>query len=204
MFFNRSFSKRVSIMLSVMLLVGNILVNTTPHSMLSAQTQIDPSTNSTSKLDPPPPSFSLFADPAWFNPPEENPSWFNPPEEDPFNLGFEGNFDGWNTYGNAYISLNEVVDTALDGGYHWEIWPDGSRMAVLRPSGDEYSFNDVVASDLHISKTGRNYFNSIFPDPVDFAYIFKDLELEENTPYQIACNFVATDHAGKDDASFFT
>ncbi len=127
-------------------------------------------------------------------------SLFSLPTTSDFNLGFESDLSGWETHGVVSVSEYSSIQA---GSNHWEVWPKNNKMAVMQPSGSAIPFS-TVASILNISSSSQSYFLSNFPNPTDFAYIYKDISLNAGQIYYVAWNYVATDYEPFNDASFFT
>ena len=126
------------------------------------------------------------------------------PTSSDFNLGFENDLNGWTTHGS--VNISEYTSIQADNN-NWEVWPKNSKMAVLVPLELSVTSDDAfsqVAAILQISDSSKTYFNSYFANPTTFAYIYKDVALTANQIYYVAWNYVATDYAPFNDASFFT
>ncbi len=115
------------------------------------------------------------------------------------NLGFESDLSEWVTYQD--VTVNSGSKTIAAGSNSWEIHPKNSKMAVMAPSGNAGVFSSV-ADTLDLSTDTRAYFLGLFPQPTDFAYIYRTIELEAAQEFYMYWNYVATDYAPFNDASF--
>jgi autotransporter-associated beta strand protein len=117
------------------------------------------------------------------------------------NGSFEtGDFTGWVTGGNdVTVGQSQVYNS---GGINWTIGPAASNMAVLQPNG-ALDYNATMAA-LNLSSDSKAYFDSVFPDPTNFAYIYQSFHLDAGETLTMGWNYLATDYSPYNDASFAT
>lgn len=113
-------------------------------------------------------------------------------------FGFESGLTGWSTYGN--VSTGSGGDY-LAGSNTWTVGPYETKMAVVGPSGNSGVFT-TVADALGLSASSQSYLTTTFPNITNMAYIYADIPLAAGESFTMAWNYVATDYAPYNDASF--
>ncbi|MDD4744699.1 MAG: YDG domain-containing protein, partial [Eubacteriales bacterium] len=113
-------------------------------------------------------------------------------------FGFESGLTGWSTYGN--VSAGSGGDYQA-GSNIWTVNPYETQMAVVVPSGNSGVFT-TVADALGLSASSRSYLTTTFPNVTNMAYIYADIPLAAGESFTMAWNYVATDYAPYNDASF--
>ncbi len=112
-------------------------------------------------------------------------------------FGFEGGLLGWTTGGSATASPGGNYQAS---SFIWGVYPYETMMGVLQPSGS-IAFS-TIADTLGISGFSRTYIETRFPGITNSAYAYTDLTLAAGESFTMSWNYVATDYAPFDDASF--
>lgn len=100
-------------------------------------------------------------------------------------------------HGGVIADGNQVINNS--GGKIWTIGPDSNKMLALSPSGSA-NYGDI--KDLFkFSDEGDSYLKGQFPKITNVAYLYADIDLEEDESYSMAYQYVSTDYVPFNDGS---
>ena len=113
-------------------------------------------------------------------------------------VSFESGLTGWTSYGSTSAGSGGAYSAGTNS---WTVGPYETQMAVIVPSGAIGVFS-TVADALGLSASSRSYLTTTFPNITNMAYIYADIPLAAGESFTMAWNYVATDYAPYNDASF--
>ncbi|GEM_PF-5968853 len=126
---------------------------------------------------------------------------------DSLNFDFEDDLNQWTTYGDVTAVGSQTIPTSQNT---WLVEPDTAKMAQLVPNG--VSDPNPMYAALKLSSDSISYIAQTFPSQgnsavcgiTNYAYVYRDLDLQAGQTIKVAWNYVSTDYVPYNDGSLAT